>query len=170
MAPSMFLVRLNDRLTKLLMILAASWAFVLCFVALADIIFRAINLPLQGTKELVANSVVMIVFLQVGFAIRSRSMLSADFLIALFGLKSERALAIFGFLLDALFFAILFKDCIDPALRSFANSEFDDEGALRVPVWPARFTILIGSALAVTNYLLLAVIEAFDLDVEDITL
>ena len=166
----MFLVRLNDRLTKLLMILAATWAFVLCFVALADIIFRAINLPLQGTKELVANSVVMIVFLQVGFAIRSRSMLNADFLVALFGPRTEKVLAIVGFLLGALFFAILFKGGIEPALRSFANGEFDGEGALRVPVWPARFTILIGSALAVSNYLLLAIIEAFGLDVEELSL
>ena len=81
----MALIRLNDRLTKLLMILGATWAFVLCFIALADIIFRAINMPLHGTKEIVANSVVMIVFLQVGFAVRSRSMLSADFLIHMFG-------------------------------------------------------------------------------------
>ena len=67
------------------MVLAAAWAFLLCFVILADIIFRALNMPLQGTKEIVANSVVMIVFLQLGFAIRSRSMLQADFLVHLFG-------------------------------------------------------------------------------------
>ena len=88
----------------------------------------------------------------------------------MFGPKSERALAIFGFLLGALFFTILFKGGVDTALRSFANGEYDGEGALRVPVWPARFTILIGSALAVTNYLLLAIIEAFGLEVKDITL
>ncbi|WP_136657897.1 TRAP transporter small permease [Nitratireductor sp. XY-223] len=166
----MALIRLNDRITKLLMILAASWAFVLCFIALADIVFRAMNLPLQGTKEIVANSVVMIVFLQLGFAIRSRSMLSADFLIHAFGPRAQRALAAFGYLLGAVFFAILFHGGIELALRSFANGEFDGEGALRVPVWPARFTILIGSALAVINYLLLAAIELFDLDVEELTL
>ncbi len=152
------------------MILAAFWAFVLCFFTLADIIFRAMNLPLQGTKEIIANSVVIIIFLQVGFAIRSRSMLGADFLIKLFGPKTRRALAIFGFLLGALFFAILFKGAIGPALRSFANGEFDGEGALRVPVWPARFTILIGSGLAVLNYLALAAIEAFRLKVSDLDL
>ncbi|WP_419907171.1 TRAP transporter small permease [Hoeflea sp.] len=166
----MALIRLNDRITKLLMILAATWAFVLCFIALADIVFRAMNLPLQGTKEIVANSVVMIVFLQLGFAIRSRSMLSADFLIHAFGPRTQRALAAFGYILGAVFFAILFHGGIELALRSFANGEFDGEGALRVPVWPARFTILIGSALAVINYLLLAAIEFFDLDAEELTL
>ena len=166
----MFLIKLSDRITKILMILAAFWAFVLCFITLADIVFRALNYPLQGTKEIVANSVVIIVFLQLGFAIRSRSMLGADFLINFFGANSRRYLAIFGFLLGALFFAILFKGGITAALRSFANGEFDGEGALRVPVWPARFTILIGSALAVINYLALAAIEAFKLEINDLDL
>ena len=162
----MFLIRITDRITKTLMILAAFWAFVLCFITLADIIARALDYPLYGTKEIVANSVVIIIFLQIGFAVRSRSMLGADFLVNLFGPNARRYLTVFSFLLGALFFAILFKGAIGPALRSFANGEFDGEGALRVPVWPARFTILIGSGLAVINYLALAVIEVFRLDVK----
>jgi len=152
------------------MVLAAFWAFVLCFITLADIIFRALNYPLHGTKEIIANSVVIIVFLQIGFAVRSRSMLGADFLVAIFGPNTQRYLTIFGLLLGALFFAILFKGAIGPALRSFANGEFDGEGAMRVPVWPTRFVILIGSALAVINYLALAAIEAFKLEIEDLYL
>ncbi len=166
----MFLIRLSDRITKLLMILAATWAFVLCFITLADIICRAANYPLQGTKEIVANSVVIIVFLQIGFAVRSRSMLSADFLVTAFNPKVKRFLATFGYLMGAAFFAILLNGGIVPAMRSFANGEFDGEGALRVPVWPARFTILVGSALAVINYLILAAAEAFGLEVEDLQL
>ncbi|MGI9402431.1 MAG: TRAP transporter small permease subunit [Rhizobiaceae bacterium] len=162
----MFLVRTADNLTRFLMILGAVWAFVLCFFILADIIFRAMNMPLHGTKEIVANSVVMIVFLQVGFAVRSGSMLRADFLVLMMSPKVQKALLIFGYLLGALFFLYLLKAGIIPASRSFANGEFDGEGALRVPVWPARFAILLGSALAGLNYLLLAAIELFDLRVE----
>jgi len=33
----------------------------------------------------------------------------------------------------------------------------DGEGALRVPVWPARFLVVLGSFLAAFNYLLLAI-------------
>lgn len=152
------------------MVLAAFWAFVLCFITLADIIFRALDFPLQGTKEMIANSVVIIIFLQIGFAVRSRSMLGADFLVNIFGPNTRRYLTVFGYLLGALFFAILFKGAVEPAIRSFANGEFDGEGALRVPVWPTRFTILIGSALAVVNYLSLAAIEAFQLEVAELDL
>ena len=166
----MLLVRISDRITKILMVLAATWAFGLCFFILADIVFRAFNLPLQGIKELVANSVVMIVFLQVGFAVRSRSMLNADFLVHMFGPRVRRVLAVGGFLLGAAFFLILMHGGIDPALRSFANGEYDGEGALRVPVWPARFMIIVGSAIACFNYLLLAAIEAFGLEIEDLAI
>lgn len=159
----MLLIRAADGLTKLLMILAAGWAFILCFFILADIVFRALNMPLQGTKEIVANSVVMIVFLQVGFAVRSRSMLQADFLIAAFGPTARRVVVALGLLLGAAFFLFLMKAGVTPALRSFANGEFDGEGALRVPVWPARYMIIFGSGLAALNYLLLAAIELLGL-------
>lgn len=163
----MIVVRISDWLTKTLMVLAAFWAFVLCFFILAEIISRALNMPLQGTKEIIANSVVMIVFLQLGFAIRSRSMLSADFLVDAFGPRMRRAVVALGYILGIVFFVILANSAIGPALRSFANGEFDGEGALRVPVWPARFMIVGGAALAAVNYAILAAVEIFDLHVQE---
>lgn len=162
----MALVRLTDRLTKFLMIFGAVWAFALCFFILADIITRALNMPISGTKELVANSVVMIVFMQVGFAVRSQSMLRADFLVLMMPQIVQKLLLIMALLLGAALFLFLLKAGIKPALRSFANGEFDGEGALRVPVWPTRFAILIGAGLAGVNYVLLSLVEIFDLRVE----
>jgi len=166
----MILVRMSDRLTKFLMILGAIWAFVLCFFILADIIFRAINIPISGTKEIVANSVVIIVFMQVGFAVRSQSMLRADFLVVTLPKPLQKALLIFAYLLGAALFFFLLKAGITPALRSFAGGEFDGEGALKVAVWPARFSILIGAALAGVNYVLLSLVEIFELRLEPMEL
>ena len=159
----MVLIRLADGLSKALMVLAAAWAFAICFFILADIVFRALNMPLQGTKEIVANSVVMIVFLQAGYAIRSGSMLRADFLVAALDPRAQRVVMVASLLLGAALFLFLMKAGIVPAMRSWSNGEFDGEGALRVPVWPARWMIVAGSALAALNYLILAWIEAFGL-------
>ncbi len=77
----MSIVTLNDRLTKFLLVLAAGWAFILTFIIVADIVGRSVfDAPVYGVREVVMNSIVMIVFLQAGYAIRSRSMLRADFL------------------------------------------------------------------------------------------
>ncbi len=162
----MLLVRMTDRLTKFLMIFGAVWAFALCFFILTDIITRALNIPISGTKEIVANSVVIIVFMQVGYAVRSGSMLRADFLIIMLPRIVQRLLLILALLTGAAFFLFLLNSGIKPALRSFANGEFDGEGALRVPVWPARFAILLGGGLAGINYLLLSIVEIFSLRVE----
>ena len=76
----MNLITFSDRLSKSLMVLAAVWAFGLTFMILADIIGRgAFDAPINGTAELVTASIVIIVFLQAGYAIRSRSMLRAVF-------------------------------------------------------------------------------------------
>lgn len=166
----MRLVRLSDTLTKLLMVIGAVWAFALCFFILADIIFRALNMPISGTKEIVANSVVIIVFLQLGFAVRSGSMLRADFLVLSLPKPLQKALLIFALVLGAAFFFFLLKSGIKPAVRSFENWEFDGEGALRVVVWPARFMIVFGAGLAGVNYFLLALVEIFDLRVERLDL
>jgi TRAP-type C4-dicarboxylate transport system permease small subunit len=166
----MLLVRMTDRLTKFLMIFGAVWAFVLCFFILADIIFRALNIPISGTKEIVANSVVIIVFMQVGYAVRSGSMLRADFLVVMMPQVVQRFLLILALMAGAAFFLFLLKAGIKPALRSFANGEFDGEGALRVPVWPARFAILLGAGLAGVNYVLLSLVEIFGLRVERMNL
>ena len=37
------------------------------------------------------------------------------------------------------------------------DSWFEGEGALRVPVWPARLMVFVGSFLAAFNYLLIAI-------------
>ena len=164
----MNLVKLSDRLAKALMVLAATWAFILCFVILFDVVARGVfNAPVQGIKEIVANSIVMIVFLQAGYAIRSRSMLRADFLVVHFGPRAKQAVLALGYLLGIFFFLVMFLGGIDPAIRSVVNGEYDGEGALRVPVWPTRFMILIGAGLAILNYVMLAAIDVFGVREED---
>lgn len=72
----MYLIRLSDKIAKVMMIIAAVWAFSLAFLILADALSRSfLDYPLNGTKDIVENSIVVIIFFQAGYAIRSRSML-----------------------------------------------------------------------------------------------
>ena len=164
----MSIVQLSDRIAKSMMVLAAAWAFVLTFIIMADITSRGLfNTPLNGTREIVANSIVMIVFLQAGYAIRSRSMLRADFLVNILPEWARRAALLIGYLLGAAFFLIIIFGGWGLAIESWIGGEFEGEGALRVPSWPTRFMILIGSALAAVNYLVMAYLDVFRPDVFD---
>jgi TRAP-type C4-dicarboxylate transport system permease small subunit len=158
----MNLITISDRLSKALMVLAAVWAFGLTFMILADIIGRgAFDAPINGTPELVTASIVIIVFLQAGYAIRSRSMLRADFLVEHLPPKVQRVLLAVGYLLGAAFFLMIITGGWDESIRSFTEGEYEGEGALRVPSWPARWTVLGGSAVAMINYLVLAFVDVF---------
>jgi TRAP-type C4-dicarboxylate transport system permease small subunit len=158
----MSIVQLSDKVAKTLMVTAAAWAFVLTFIIIADIASRGLfNDPLNGTREIVANSIVIIVFLQAGYAIRSRSMLSADFLVDLLPLKARRFVLAIGYLLGAAFFVTIILGGWGLAIESWTGGEFEGEGALHIPSWPTRIMILIGSGLAVLNYLVLAYLDVF---------
>jgi TRAP-type C4-dicarboxylate transport system permease small subunit len=150
------LLRLNDWIARALLTVAAVLAFSLCFLVCADVIGRVVfNSPVKGTPEIVSFSIVIILWLQAAYAIRSGGMISVDALHAHLPHRAQRACDVFGALLGIAFFALVCWGSVDPALYAWNSNE--GEGALRVPVWPARFLVVLGSFLAAFNYLLLAV-------------
>ena len=147
------------------MIAAAAWAFGLAFLVMANIVGRYVfDYPIYGTAEIVAASIVIVVFLQAGYAIRSRSMLKADFLVEHMPDTVQRILLAIGYLLGAAFFLMIITGGWEESVTSFVEGEYEGEGALRVPSWPARWTVLVGSGLAMINYLVMAYIDLFQPD------
>ena len=158
----MSLIKISDSMSKFMMVDAAIWAFGLAFLILANIIGRSVfNSPVYGTAEIVATSIVIIVFLQVGYAIRSQSMLRADFLVIHLPYPIQRFFLVLGYSLGAVFFLMIITGGWEESVLSYIEGEFEGEGALRVPSWPARWMVMIGSVLALINYLVLAYIEVF---------
>ena len=161
----MSIIIFSDRFSKFLMVAAAAWAFGLAFLVMGNILGRAIfDAPIYGTAEIVAASIVIVVFLQAGYAIRSRSMLKADFLVIHLPDVVQRILLSAGYLLGAAFFLMIITGGWEESILSYVEGEYEGEGALRVPSWPARWTVLVGSALAMINYLVMAYVDVFKLD------
>ncbi len=151
------LLRLNDWIARALLTVAAVLAFLLCFLVCADVIGRVVfNSPVKGTPEIVSGSIVMILWLQAAYAIRSGGMIWVDALHVHLPNRAQRVCDVFGALLGIAFFGLVCWGSFDPALHAWTSNEFEGEGALRVPVWPARFLVVLGSFLAAFNYVLLA--------------
>jgi len=126
------------------MVAAAVWAFGLSFLVMGNIIGRYFfDAPIYGTAEIVAASIVIIVFLQAGYAIRSRSMLKAEFLVIHLPDAVQRIFLAIGYLLGAAFFLMIITGGWEESILSYVEGEYEGEGALRVPSWPARWTVLI---------------------------
>jgi TRAP-type C4-dicarboxylate transport system permease small subunit len=149
--------RFLDRVAQTLLVLAAVIGFSLSFLVVADVIGRvAFNRPVKGTTEMVSFSIVIICYLQAAYAIRSGGMINVDAFTIHLPDRIQAFLAGIGCILGMLLFALIFWGSIDGAMHAWASDEFEGEGALRVPVWPARFAILLGCALASLSYLTLA--------------
>ena len=151
------LARINDWVTKGMLVVAATLAFLLCFVVVADVLGRDLfGRPVKGTKEMVEASIVIVCFLQAAYAIRSGGMLRADFVTSTLPPRMQAILALVGALFGAAFFALVCWGSLEPAAHAWTSNEFEGEVALRIPSWPARFIVVIGTALAAIQYLIVA--------------
>ena len=146
---------------KALLAFAATLAFLLSFLVVADVVGRtAFGAPVKGTPEIVSMSIVVICFLQASYAIRSGGMLHVDVLPALLPALVQDVLAALGCLLGVAFFAVIVYGGLDPFLHAWRSGEYEGEGALRIPTWPARLIVVIGAALAALNYALAFALQA----------
>jgi len=79
----------------------------------------------------------------------------------------QRALLALGYLLGAAFFLMIITGGWEESILSYVEGEYEGEGALQVPSWPARWTVLIGSAVAMVNYLVMAYVDLFSPELLD---
>jgi TRAP-type C4-dicarboxylate transport system permease small subunit len=147
-----------DWVSKTLMVIAAVLAFLLCFLVVGDVSGRVFfGSPIKGTTEVISLAIVTICFLQAGYAIRSGGMLNVDTVVIKFSPRWQSIFGVLGAFAGMFFFAFLCYGTFEGAVHAWASNEFEGEGAMRVPVWPARFVIVLGTGLAALCYLILMV-------------
>lgn len=152
------------RLVHMLLAVAAAIIFLLSFLVVADVVGRGVfNSPVKGTPEIVSMSIVIICFLLAAYAVQSGAMLRTDILVSLFGRRGFAFADLISGLLGAAFFLLIVWGSFEPSLHAWTSGEFEGEGALRVPVWPARFAVMFGSFLVVAIYLGQAALAVFAL-------
>ena len=155
---------LNTWIVRLLLAGAAVIIFLLGFLVCADIFGRAIfSLPVKGTPEIVSMSIVIICFLLAGYAVQSGSMIYTDVFSGMFGVRGRAFAQLLSAVFGILFFGLIVWGSYEPMLHAWNSGEYEGEGALRVPVWPARITVIVGSALVILSYVLHAVRAACSL-------
>jgi TRAP-type C4-dicarboxylate transport system permease small subunit len=144
---------LNARIVRVLLAAAAVIIFLLGFLVCADVVGRALfNSPVKGTPEMVSMSIVIICFLLAGYSMQSGGMISTDVFSGMFGVRGRAAAQLLSAVLGILFFGLIIWGSYEPTLHAIASGEYEGEGALRVPVWPARSVVVIGAILVVASY------------------
>ena len=140
--------------------LGTIWTFGLMCLICADVIGRSfLNAPITGVAEIAANSVVGIVFLQIGATIYGGRMTRADFLVS----RIVRAAPMLGRTIETLFLLIgagimaFIAWAAWPGMwNSLAAREFFGvQGLFTVPTWPFRALIVTGGTAGALAYLVL---------------
>jgi TRAP-type C4-dicarboxylate transport system permease small subunit len=152
---------LNARVVQALLACAALIIFLLGFLVCADVFGRAIfNSPVKGTPEIVSMSIVIICFLLAGYSVQSGGMIYTDVVAGLFGVRGRAFAQLLSAVLGIVFFGFIVWGSYEPMLHAITSGEYEGEGALRVPVWPARSIVVIGAVLVVVSYAMHAITAA----------
>lgn len=145
-------------ISRTIKIVAALWLFSLSLFILADVVSRGLlNVPLIGLKEVIANSIAIIAFLQLPYTVRIGGMLRVEILDTKLPPHAVEGLKRLSWVLGGLLFATVAYAGFDPMIRSWVSGEYEGEGGFRVPSYPVRAIIVFGSALGAANFFMLAV-------------
>ena len=148
------------RVTRAIHLFSAFWTLALAFLIFGDVFGRTIlNSPIPGTKEIIQNSVVAITFLQLPLAIYTGSMLRTSILADAVPPLARRVLRTLGSLLGLAFFIGLIWSTWPSFMDAYAIGEYEGEGALRVPTWPVRGTVLVMSVFGAWAYVSMMVLD-----------
>lgn len=148
--------RVLDLIARTMKIVAAVLLFMLSIFILVEVLARSVNIPITGLKEIVANSIVIIAFLQLPYTIRIGGMLRAEVMESLIGPRSAEFILRIAYVLGALLFGLVAYAGWTPMLRAWASGEYEGEGGFRVVTYPVRIIIVLGGALGALNFLMLA--------------
>jgi len=118
------------------------------------------NAPIDGVTELVELSIVAIVFLQLGDAVRTGRLTRSEGLYSHLQQKHPRFAHVLGALFDiagAVFFVTIIMGGIPRFVDAWQRDYFSGiRGIFIVPVWPVRLILVIGALTVVFVFLGLA--------------
>lgn len=146
------------RSTNVLSTISAFWVLLLCAIFLYDIIGREVfNKPFLGTHEIVGNSIVGILFLELPSSIKSGAMLRTTIVYSAISDFWRRVIDSLSYILGIALFTSIILGSWDSMIVGWQIGEIEGAGAFEVPVYPVRTVIVVFSIICALVYLQLLV-------------
>ena len=150
-----------ERLTQALNAIGTLWIVALMVLINTDVLGRELfNAPVRGVTELVALSIVGIVFLQLGDTLAVGRMTRADILLD----RLKRTTPWLAAALQAVFhgvgavlMGVILWASWEPLMEAIRIQEYVGAvGDFTAPVWPVRVIMLVGMVVTLITFVLLA--------------
>ena len=155
-------VRLLDRLTVVSSILGTLGILSIMVLIVGDVVGRFVfGHPIAGVPEIVAMSIVAIVFLQIGNTLARGRLTRADGFLNLLRNRWPRIGALIDAVMNgagAAIIIVLISAFYPLFLRSYGRNEMVGAvGQFLAPIWPVHLIVLIGSGLLAAVFSLRAI-------------
>ena len=136
-----------QRLALLLLLLGAVGMIISMFLGVADVIgTKFLGLPVPGTLEVTESTMVLIVFGALAYTQSRRGHIRVELLYNHVGPRAKSFMEATTHFLAFVYFALLAWEGFNELLYSWELREAT-MGAIRFPLYPARFLLFIGTAL-----------------------
>ena len=127
--------------------------FLMSLLVFSDVVGRYLfNHPIAGTTEIVKCTIIAIVFLGIAYTLNQKRHIRTTILLDRMPPIYKLILELMASLLCLLVFTILLVFAWQAAWEAFLVREFDGV-QVKVPVYPSRFIIVLGSALLIIQSL-----------------
>jgi len=155
------LVRFVDAITSGMNAIGTAWILALMLLINADVIGRgAFGSPISGVPEMVALSIMGIVFLQLANTLRSGKLTRSDALLDLARARAPRlaqAIDAVFHLLGAVLVWVVLSSFFPRLVRSWERDEFVGAvGNFTAPTWPINAIVVLGAAAMLVTFALKA--------------
>lgn len=131
---------------------------IMTLICLEVVLRSAFNISIPGVADVVAVSIVAIVFLQLSAALRSNRMVQTEIFIEKFVPRHPSVGHLLLVVLDlagALMFGIIAWASKKPLVESWIDNDFFGVvGIFTAPTWPTLLIVVIGSVMTSIQYLL----------------
>lgn len=142
--------RIVGTFARVLNTLSAVWLASIALLILYDVVGReAFGSPFHGTNEIVSNSVLSILFLQLPLSILTRSSLRTTILYDHAGDWGKALIEAASYILAAVLFLVIAIGSWPNMIEGWAIGEQEGSGIIDIPVYPIRTLVVFVSFFGV---------------------
>ncbi|HIF59448.1 MAG TPA: TRAP transporter small permease [Rhodospirillales bacterium] len=134
---------ISESFSKSLNVVSGVWLFSITVLILYDVIGREVFAsPFHGTNEIVSNSVLSILMLQLPLTIINRSSLRTTILYGKMGTRGKGITEATSYLLAGLVFLGIAYGSWENMIESWDILELEGSGIVEIPVYPIRTLVV----------------------------
>jgi TRAP-type C4-dicarboxylate transport system permease small subunit len=138
-----------DAISRAMNVISAVWIGSVALLILFDVTGREFfDSPIYGTNEIVSNSVLSILFLQLPLSILSRSALRTTIFYGVVGTRGKGWIDAVSYALAGLLFLCIAIGSWPNMIEGWEILEQEGSGIVNIPVYPIRTLVIVVSAMA----------------------